>query len=93
MIYEVSWCTNNSFFSDDDVINGIREAISRHRDSWNGISNPAQPGDCVIVSRDHTSGLAHVIIDGNVPKRYLWRDLDIEVLQKISSSEFLPDEQ
>ena len=101
MIYEVSWCTNDYHASDDDVINGIREAICRHCDSWNGIPKPSQPGDCVIISRDllGQSGLAHVVIDGNVPKRYSWflmngslkHDLDIEVLQEISSSEFLTE--
>jgi hypothetical protein len=82
--FEVEWRTN-PHASEDDVVNGIREAIARYCDSSNGIK-PAQVGDCVISLRNHTTGLAHVQIDGNVPERYLWQDLDIEVRQELSSS-------
>jgi hypothetical protein len=86
--FEVEWNTTNPHASDDDIVNGIREAIARWCDSSNGIK-PAQVGDCVISMRNHTTGLAHVHVDGPMPMRYLWQDLDIEVREELSYSHLL----
>lgn len=86
-IYLVSWRTTDLRASDDDVVNGIREAVARCKEpDWPA---PAQVGDCVISSRDHSVGEAHVEIDGPVPDRYLWGSLDIEVEHELSSSHLL----
>lgn len=86
-MYLVSWRTTDLMASDDDVVNGIREAIARHKEpDW---PTSAQVGDCVINVRNHSVGEAHVEIDGPVPDRYLWGSLDIEVEMELSSSHLL----
>lgn len=89
MIFLVSWRTTDSHASDDDIVNGIREAVARCKEPhW---EHPSQVGDCVISERNHTVGEAHVVIHGPASERYLWMDLDIEVEQELESSNLLGD--
>lgn len=57
MVYRVSWSVVDPFATEDDVVNGVREAVARAG---------FQVGDCVVIVSNHSCGEALVQIGSEV---------------------------
>lgn len=57
MVYRVYWSVEDPFATEDDVVNGVREAVARAG---------FQVGDCVVIVSNHTCGEALVGIGSGV---------------------------
>ena len=82
MIAEISWKTSSPSDSDDVVVNCIREAVAR---------SGHQVGDCMIVERSHSEGMAHLEVFESIAGSFGWVDLLCEVEQILESSPFVGD--
>ena len=79
MVYRVSWSVDNPFVAEDDVVNGVREAVAR---------SGFQVGDCVVIVSNHTCGEALVEIgSGVVDDCFSFGGVSVEV--EYSVGEFL----
>lgn len=75
--YYVSWKTQNPYATEDDVTNGIREALARDGN---------QVGDCFVIERTHTEGMASIETETALGPgdTFRWKDITAVVESEIA---------